>query len=694
MTRRVFWGLVCVVAAYAALPPSDRAAEGPEEKLLLGFEEEDFARLSKVMKITRKEGKSKDGKPFVAWENPGAIQALGQWVMYKGNASQGDYAMGISLVMGDDIQIVYSPVKFKLSPEAVRYYGFFNNNWAAPNGALLNTCGVFRRIFGADWSAYDLLRLDVFAEDVQQTIRVVLEDEDIAPPIVRNVTVEPGKWATLEVDLRAAVKERGLDIKRMATLTVGVAKLHGKGKEGRTHTALIDNVRLAKEKAPAKLAVVRDSSSLQLPAYYRSTKPQPEKLPEGQPERTPLKLEKPFVIATDTPCLVAPVGWAAAYDNQRLLLGFNKGNTVSQTNVQVVQSLDGGKSWRGLDGGAKPSGFYVNNLDHGTGRGDVVGARADVLVLTNLGCNGPALANLRLFARKLTFTGKGWEVREVPDIVDCDLRHCNSNQSIVRTADGRLWAAYGLVGRLGTNCINARYSDDDGITWKGWAEGKSGLVPGSTMSDEKGTGFGYTFEEPCLVPFGKGIACIWQERHRSGSYSFDKLLWSHFDGRAWSTVAEIIQPKRVATNPMARPPLHAVSLGGKEIFLASALFNGVLHHKDGQWKAELPEVSAGSRLSAAGDKTVVVIAPVTPAGNLSKGPVVLRSWQRSADGQWSAAVDLATEEQPLSHKHDGIYVVRQGLVVQQYAPANFVPIAWTCEGQKWVKYLRVPVDAR
>lgn len=86
---------------------------------------------------------------------------------------------------------------------------------------------------------------------------------------------------------------------------------------------------------------------------------------------------------------------------------------------------------------------------------------------------------------------------------------------------------------------------------------------------------------------------------------------------------------------------------------------------------------------------MVVIAGVGAAPN--KGPVVLRSWQRSASGRWSEPVELGREEMPLSHKHDGIYVIRPGLVVQAYAPANFVPVAWTCEGQKWVKYLRVPV---
>jgi hypothetical protein len=200
-------------------------------------------------------------------------------------------------------------------------------------------------------------------------------------------------------------------------------------------------------------------------------------------------------------------------------------------------------------------------------------------------------------------------------------------------------------------------------------------------------GFGvYTFEEPCLVPFGRGVACIWQERR---GYDFVRLLWTHFDGKAWAPIQELEQPRRTVSSPVTRPPVHAVSLGGKEIFLVSALWGGVLHYQDGQWQTEPVDVPAGGRISAAGDKAIVVVAGVGSAPN--KGPVVLRSWQRSSGGRWSGPVELGREEAPLSHKHDGIYVIRPGLVVQPYAPANFVPVAWTCEGQKWIKFLRVPV---
>ncbi len=668
-----------------ALPAAGGLAQDGQERLLLGFEEEEHARLSRSIKLGRKEKTTKDGRAYVAWEHPGGIQALGEWRVYKGRASQGEHAMGIANVIPDRIDLVYAPSRFKLPQDPQDYHGLLNNNYAPPNGAMLHTCGVFRRIFPADWSEYDLLRVDAYGEAGVQTVRILLEDEEIGPPVVRNVALEPGKWTTLEVDLRAAEKERGLDLRRMATLSIGVAKIEPKPKPGTPYTALIDNLRLSRRADASKLPVVTDSSPHRLPDYYRASRPEPETLPVA-PDRTPLALEAPIVIPTEKPAFVAPVGWAAAYDNRHLLVGFNRGNTAEAARLQLLQSNDGGKTWRGLDGGEAPTGLAVHNLDHGTGRGDVVGARADVLVFTNFGCRGPSFASLRVFARKLTFTGKGWEARETPDLVDCDPRHCTSNQSVVRAPDGRLWAAHGYVGRLGTLLVNVRLSDDDGLTWKGWAEGKSGAVPGSIHPDDKGVGFGYTYEEPVLVPLGDGVACLWQERK---GYEYRGLKWARFDGRAWSAVEEIPAPPRTTTSPVGRPPLHAVSLGGKEVFAAGALFKGVLRWRDGRWVTELPDLPVGARLSVAGD-TVVAVAPVYPTPKLAQGPVVLRSWRRR-EGAWSVPVDLAREEHPLSHKHDNVYVSRLGLVVQPYAPPNFVPVAWTCEGQNWVKVLRVPV---
>ena len=52
--------------------------------------------------------------------------------------------------------------------------------------------------------------------------------------------------------------------------------------------------------------------------------------------------------------------------------------------------------------------------------------------------------------------------------------------------------------------------------------------------------------------------------------------------------------------------------------------------------------------------------------------------------------ELAREDQPITKGLNGYFY--PGLVVMAYAPPNFVPIAWTVQGQKWIKFLRVPVE--
>ena len=102
------------------------------------------------------------------------------------------------------------------------------------------------------------------------------------------------------------------------------------------------------------------------------------------------------VIATEKVARVAPVGWAAAYDNRRLLVGFDATHGPDgRTSISLLQSLDGGVTWRGLAGEEKATPLYLFNSDHASGRGDVVGPRADVLLFNNLGCAGPNIASLR-----------------------------------------------------------------------------------------------------------------------------------------------------------------------------------------------------------------------------------------------------------------------------------------------------------
>ena len=346
-----------------------------------------------------------------------------------------------------------------------------------------------------------------------------------------------------------------------------------------------------------------------------------------------------------------------------------------------------GQTWRGWDGAAEPGRVPLREMTHQAGRGDVVGTGADVMLLTNLGCNGPASAGPTLFVERFSLGARGWQRRKELALVDCDLRHCNSNQSIVRAATGRLYAAYGYTSRLGTIAVGVRYSDDDGRTWQSWRSGKNGILPGGLHSQEDGIGFGYTFEEPCLVPLGGHVACIWCKRV---GYGYREIKWTPI--RRPKVVARSRssskRKKRDAYNP-TRPAVHAVSVGDGEIFMVNALYKGVLHFKDGRWKREAEDIPAGSRISVAGDRHIVVIATHGKESDLStspgvveaKGAVELRAWHRLADGQWKGPLVVASEPTPLASP-DNRWYARPGFVVQPYAPPNFVPIAWTC-GKKW-----------
>ena len=668
---------VLVFALVLAGTPSGFSQDPNGEKLLLSFEQDEIKTIVDEFKLERKEGKDSDGGPTVSVGKPFFLYP--HWTLGKAKASHGEYSIGLGVARWSDAGDTRSPL-LKPPADAQRLYGVFRDNYAS----ILNTCGVFRKLMPMDWSESEVLRLDVYAVEGQATIRVQLEDEEIAPPVARNFVVKPEQWTTLELDLRAAAKVRSLDLKRMATLSAALVKTEKKSKG---MSGWLDNIRLAPAKAPARFPVVRDDSPLELPEYYRNAgKPAPRPPPLA-PDRAPLTGEKPILIPLDRPGVtyqggltdVSHVGWAAAYDNKHLLVGFR-----DASDAWTLQSLDGGQTWKGLDGGEKPTNVPLDVAsDHGAGRGDVIGGTADVVVLSNNGCNGASRATVRFYAHKLSFTATGWKL-QAPMLVACDPRHCVSNQSIVRTSDGRWWCGFGEVGRLGTLQSNVQYSDDEGETWKSSREGTSGVIPGTIWPEKFGVGFPYTYEEPCLVPFGPGVACLWEEGRKGNAPTTVK--WARFDGVKWSAVEEVPAGPIVNSYLWFRPRMHAVSVGGKEVYLASGLRAGIFRYRDGTWSKEPVDVPPGARLSVAGDKTVMAFA--VPA----KDKNVVLCWQRRPDGTWTGPRELMRETEPITGMK-GPNMLFPGLVVMAYAPSNFVPVAWTCQGQKWIKFLRVPVDA-
>ena len=292
--------LAAILALAGAQDPS-------AEKVILSFEPDEIRPIVDAFKLDRKETAD-----TVVIEKPFFLYP--RWTLIKGKASHGEWGFGLGHARWATPEEPRSALK---SPaDAVRVYGTFRDNYAP----ILNTCGVFRRLMPQDWSGYDVLRLDVLVSEGDHSIRVQLEDEEIAPAIVRTFVVKPDEWTTLEIDLRAAEKSRKLDLKRMATLSAAVIKANRKSKG---FGAWLDQVRLSPAKAPAKFPVLRDDSPLDLPEYYRSsTKPSP-KAPPVPPDRSPLAAEKPIVISLDRSGVkyqggltdMSHVGWASAYDN-------------------------------------------------------------------------------------------------------------------------------------------------------------------------------------------------------------------------------------------------------------------------------------------------------------------------------------------------------------------------------------------
>jgi hypothetical protein len=87
---------------------------------------------------------------------------------------------------------------------------------------------------------------------------------------------------------------------------------------------------------------------------------------------------------------------------------------------------------------------------------------------------------------------------------------------------------------------------------------------------------------------------------------------------------------------------------------------------------------------------VTVAGRTVMALALTDKGTTIRCWRRSGKGEWSGPVQVVQEKSPVYAMPGG---QRVSFVAQTYSPPNFVPIAWTVEGQRSIKILRVPVPA-
>lgn len=581
--------LVVLVALPAVAPvaaqPSPPGGAGAR-KLILGFEK---AELARGPAISREEKPGREswfylldrpaGFDFAArFEWPGATNRAWTWRCRSGAHTEGELALVARVAPANPEKLEST---FRQTDFLSHFYPGLRGNREAYR--LLTT---FQWLAKADpglrdWSGYDRLRVDVRCDAAAVDLWLAVEDDVVEPPVVRTYRLPAARWATLELDLSEAVRTRKLDLARMANFwLLGRAQVRAE-----IH---IDNIRIVKRGVPAPAELLRDESPMTV-SVVRPEHPQVPSLPEEtQPDRNPMTLTKPLVVARGS---IVPFGWVTAYDNQFIFVAYS-----SKKMARAVYTDDGGHTWQPL---GDP---VARNLDHGTARGCSVDATGDgVAVSSGPGCAGLGHPSPRQHLTKYTFTGLGWRAEQTT-ILDSDIRHCGSNASVVRLRSGpykgRLWASWGEIDRAHRIGVHVKFSDDDGRTWISW--GKGAALPGSQASEWSTGTYGYP--ETVVSPYKNHVACFWRHKRRAG------VLWSVYNGSTWSPPA-IVSPITLDDMDGAyRATMSAVTRGSDELFFTATGLRTVLRWDGKSWRPEPVQIEDGGMLSLAGDVVTLFTA--------------------------------------------------------------------------------------
>jgi len=642
----------------ASSAPTAASRPAVAEKLIMGFEKAEIEDKKQGRACWTFLEKAEDGFDFYTPFEYGETSRAWTWRCRPGQVTEGKLALAMRVGPGGR-----GGTKFQSTPAIDRCYPMLRDGQTA---VVMNTFGWLAQsgLGLGDWSGYDLLRVDVRAESAVK-MWLAVEDDLIEPPVVCEFDAPAGKWATMEMDLRRAVKERELDLSKIANFWILARASQGTDLR-------IDNIRVAAADVPVGLDVLRDERSMKLSVPTSPIKPVAPKLPEEtRPNRAAVKLAAPLVVERAT---LAPFGWIAAFDNDRLFLGHSASGKPG-----VSFSKDGGATWETL---GLPA---VANLDHGTARGSVVDEAGDVVTLSSgPGCAGVGVASPRQFLSKYTFNGKAWDLRSPPAMLDCDIRHCGSTASFIRLREGRnagrMWAVWGEIDRFRTLCVHAKFSDDDGVTWQHF--GKGAFVPGSRESHFSYNTYGY--QQPRCTPFDDGVAVFWQDARG--------LMWNRLDGDKWAqaevidTAAPLLAPTE---NESFRVPGSCVTRGRTEVFVTAWKVPGVLRWDGANWHHELPDAADAGVLTLCGGKDLMLITAGSteqPPGRrrvrlVKEAPVLC--YRRTAGGSWDRPLDL-------SGGPTNILEYRQitALAVPPYSTPNFTPVAWS--DMNSVKIVTVP----
>lgn len=689
------WGLVLLFAASAALAGEPL----PAEKLLLGFEKEEI-------EAAMKKGNPKappfwpDGDEFLFLQK--SVNSGGYDWGYQAprispeKATQGKYALKPVVPITDTAD---SP------PPRPR----IDRNWALFYTTTGDPARFYDALLPRDWSGYPLLRIDFRVErsatKADTVIIVDFGDLDLDPPPACPYAVPTDTWVTLEVDLERAAKERGLQLDQMCYLMLRLGPLQKARKEqyrrnDEKATFYIDNIRLATRSAKAEYPVLRDDTPFTFTPKHYAVEYDLTKDEKGQfrysgwkqaglempkpgdakPEPGPAKLEGPFVIdltAWDKEIDCAHLESLslcediAAFDPKRILLPFRC--SVSKRwffahDVAItlaIGTLDGGTTWKGLDGDRLPT--LLMAAHHAPGETVAIGG--ELLLFADWGCQNPGhnYPADKGFCRRTVFTGETWWLSPFY-FVDAHGHHCVGFQTGTRLASGRLWALWEHPGRARTE-LCAKYSDDSGATWHGWREpGKVPVIPDLTRCNSAS-----------IVPYGEHVAVVVRDGSYTGRISF-------FDGKTWS---------KPAPSPSAYQQ-RAVSVGARDIYVYG---NGGVWRWDGnEWKHEF---AAGGHAKGGALPELAVCGQTVLCFDRDKTMTKILCWRRTR-GEWKGPEEVASEETAITD-----------FSTQRYAPADFAPLAYVCKEadetvrqlvekganarrvrryKPWIKVLKVPAE--